>query len=620
VLEFGAVIIGMMVIVIVVSTFGIPFTGYTGTLGYEKYLVLNTLSLVADLKKERFELWLGERKDDVTVFSESINTSTLLNDLITLVRQGAPDGKHDEFWTQLTKEHPHELLLQRMDQILAVYKAYHKIQIADASTGMIVASSNEKSLGLNVAGNPSFDKVLTSKREVVVDIQLDPTTTHPHLIVSRAIFPPVLKDTPTETPLGVAMFSIDTDAYLKPLLYTGTGMGETGDIVLVNRDSTILMPLKFPLPDGTIPKPLEYKIQARPAMMAARGEEGVTIADDYRGVPVLSAHRHITVGPDQSWGLVVKRDQAEVFAPLWKGIFYTILVAFLGLMVAVLVVVITAKRISSPIDALIGTAREVEAGNFSVRAPVKASDEIGALAATFNSMLEQIQKWGAEIERTNKELEAFSYSVSHDLRAPLRGIDGFSKALLEDYYEKVDETGRDYLTRVRTATQHMGRLIDDLLKLSRLTKIEMRQEPVPLSGIVTKIIDSLKNSEPDRSVECVVEEGITINGDPYLIEIAMENLFNNAWKFTGKTPSPRIQFGMTQKDGLNVCYIKDNGVGFDMTYYGKLFGAFQRLHSPEEFQGTGIGLVTVQRIIHRHRGRIWAEAELNKGATFFFTI
>ena len=621
VLEFGAVIIGIMMMVIVVSTFGIPFTGYTGTLGYEKSVVLNTLGLVADLKKERFELWLGERKDDVTVFSESINTSTLLNDLITLVRQGAPDGKpDDEFWTQFTKETPYELLIQRIEKILTVYKAYKKIQIADAITGMIVASSDEKSLGLNVPGNPSFDRALKSPREVVVDIQLDPTTTHPILIVSRAIFPLALKDTPIEAPLGVAMFSIDTDAYLQQLLYTGTGMGETGDIVLVNRDSIILMPLKFPLPDGTIPKPLEYKIQARPAMMAARGEEGVTIADDYRGVPVLSAHRHITVGPDQSWGLVVKRDQAEVFAPLWKGIFYTILVAFLGLMVAVLLIVLTAKRISSPIDALIGTAREVEAGNFAVRAPVKASDEIGALAATFNSMLEQIQKWGAEIERTNKELEAFSYSVSHDLRAPLRGIDGFSKALLEDYYEKVDETGRDYLTRVRTATQHMGRLIDDLLKLSRLTKIEMRQEPVPLSGIVTKIIDSLKNSEPGRSVECVVEEGITINGDPYLIEIAMENLLNNAWKFTGKTPSPRIQFGMTQKDGLNVCYIKDNGVGFDMTYYGKLFGAFQRLHSPEEFQGTGIGLVTVQRIIHRHRGRIWAEAEPNKGATFFFTV
>jgi light-regulated signal transduction histidine kinase (bacteriophytochrome) len=235
-------------------------------------------------------------------------------------------------------------------------------------------------------------------------------------------------------------------------------------------------------------------------------------------------------------------------------------------------------------------------------------------------MLESLKERSSEIERKNKELEAFSYSVSHDLRAPLRSIDGFSQALLEDYYENVDETGRDYLNRVRAATQHMGRLIDDLLKLSRLTKTEMRQEPVPLSGIATKIIDSLKKNEPDRSVECVVEEGITVNGDPYLMEIAMENLLNNAWKFTEKTPGPRIQFGMTQKDGLDVYYIKDNGAGFDMTYSDKLFGAFQRLHSSEEFSGTGIGLVTVQRIIHRHGGRIWAEAEPNKGATFFFTI
>lgn len=620
VIEFGAVIVGIMALVIVVWTFGIPFTGHTGTLGYEKSVVLNTLGLVADLKKERFELWLGERKDDVTVFSESSSISTSLNDLLTLIRRGSPDGKpYDEFWTQLIKEPSYDLLVQRFDEIIAGYKAYQKIQIADPSTGMIVASSDEKSLGLNVSGNLSFDRALKSTREVVVDIQLEPTG-HPHLVVSRAIFGPALKDIANDTPLGVAMFYIDTDSYLKPLLYTGSGMGETGDIVLVNRDATILMPLKFPLPDGTIPKPLEYKIQALPVIMAARGEEGVIIADDYRGVRVLAAYRHVTVGPDQGWGLVVKWDQTEVFAPLWNGILYTCLVAFLGLMVAALLVVLAANRISEPIQALSRTAREVETGNFAVRATVKTADEIGALAATFNSMLERIQKWAAEIERTNKELEAFCYSVSHDLRAPLRGIDGFSQALLEDYYEKVDETGRDYLTRVRTATQHMGRLIDDLLKLSRLTKTEMRQEPVLLSGIVTKIIDSLKNNEPDRSVECVVQEGITVNGDPYLIEIAMENLLNNAWKFTGKTPSPKIQFGMTQKDGLNVYYIKDNGVGFDMTYSAKLFGAFQRLHSSEEFSGTGIGLVTAQRIIHRHGGRIWAEAEPNKGATFFFTI
>jgi signal transduction histidine kinase len=621
VVEFGAVIVGIMALVIAVSIFGVPFTGYTGTLGYEKSKVLNTLGLIADLKKERFELWMGERKDDVTLFSESINISTSLIDLLAQIQRVSPDGKlPDQFWTQLTRDPGYELLAQRFSQIMAAYKAYQKIQIADAASGIILASSDEKELGFNVSGNPSFDKALKSTREVVVDIQLDPATTRPYLVVSRAIFRPDLKDTPTDSPLGVAMFYIDADAYLKPLLQTGTGMGATGDIVLVDQDSTILMSLKFPLPDGTIPKPLEAKIQALPALMAARGQEGVTIADDYRGVRVLSAVRGLTIGPDQNWGLVVKRDEAEVFGPLWRGVLYTCLVGFLGLLIAILLVVLVANRISGPIKDLSRSAREVEAGNLEVRAQVKAADEIGALAGTFNSMLESLKERSAEIERTNKELEAFSYSVSHDLRAPLRSIDGFSQALLEDYYENVDETGRDYLSRVRASTQHMGRLIDDLLKLSRLTRTEMRQEPVSLSGIATKIIDSLKKNEPDRSVECVVEEGITVNGDPYLIEIAMENLLNNAWKFTGKTPGPRIQFGMTQKDGLDVYYIKDNGAGFDMTYSDKLFGAFQRLHSSEEFSGTGIGLVTVQRIIHRHGGRIWAEAEPNKGATFFFTI
>ncbi len=621
VVEFGAVIVGIMALVIAVSTFGVPFTEYIGSLGYEKSVVLNTLGLIADLKKERFELWLGERKDDVTLFSESINIATSLNDLLALIQRVSPDGKSpDQFWTQLTREPSYELLVQRFSQIIAAYKAYQKIQIADPSTGLIVASSDEKSLGLNVSGNPSFDKALKSTREVAVDIQLDPTTAHPYLIVSRAILGPALKDTATEPLLGIAMFHIDADAYLKPLLHTGITLGPTGDIVMVDQDSTILMSLKFPLPDGTIPKPLEYRIQALPAMMAARGQEGVTIADDYRGVRVLSAYRSLNIGPNQNWGLVVKRDEAEVFAPLWQGVLYTCLVGFSALLIAILLVVLVANRISGPIQDLSRTAREVEAGNLEVRAQVKASDEIGALAGTFNSMLESLKERSSEIERTNKELEAFSYSVSHDLRAPLRSIDGFSQALLEDYYDKVDETGRDYLKRVRASTQHMGRLIDDLLKLSRLTKAEMRPEPVPLSDIVTKIIDSLKKNEPDRSVECVVEEGITVYGDSYLIEIAMENLLNNAWKFTGKTPRPKIQFGMTQKEGLDVYYIKDNGAGFDMTYSDKLFGAFQRLHSSEEFSGTGIGLVTVLRIIHRHGGRIWAEAEPNKGATFFFTI
>ena len=620
VLEFGAVIVGIMMMVIVVSTFGIPFTGYTGTLGYEKSVVLNSLGLVADLKKERFNLWLGERKDDVTVFSESINTSTLLNDLITLVRQGAPDGKpHDEFWTQFTIETPYELLLQRLDQIIAFYKAYHKIQIADASTGFIIASSGGKSLGLNVSGNPSFDRALKSKREVVVDIQLDPTTTHPILIVSRAIFPLALKDTPTETPLGVAMFSIDTDAYLKPLLYTGTGMGETGDVVLVNRDSTILMPLKFPLPDGTIPKPLEYKIQARPAMMAARGEEGVTIADDYRGVPALSAYRHITVGPDQGWGLVVKRDQAEVFAPLWKGIFYTSLVAFLGFMVAVLLIALTAKRISSPIDALIGTAREVEAGNFAVRAPVKASDEIGVLAATFNSMLEQIQKWGAEIESTNKELEQFAYISSHHLQEPLRKVVNFSELLVSRHEEQLDEQARRYLAYVIDGAMRMRALIEDLLVYTRLDRYEPSYDKINLNEMIRTILSDLDSGIQSVNAVVTLDDLPYVAADPREIKLLFENLVSNAIKFH-RNEAPHVHISAKKDNNAWIFSVRDNGPGIDPVYADQIFGIFQQLHAAGKYLGTGIGLALCKKIVERHGGRIWVESEPGKGSVFSFTI
>jgi PAS domain S-box-containing protein len=226
----------------------------------------------------------------------------------------------------------------------------------------------------------------------------------------------------------------------------------------------------------------------------------------------------------------------------------------------------------------------------------------------------------AEIEAANRELEAFSYSVSHDLRAPLRSINGFSQAIEEDCRDVLDETGKSHLNRVRKATQHMGFLIDDMLKLARLTKAEMQNERVDLSKIAKDVIQSLQQADPKRRVEVLVREEVTVRGDPYLMRIVMENLLDNAWKFTGKNPQARIEFGVRERDGENCCFVRDNGVGFDMAYTDKLFGAFQRLHRQDEFPGTGIGLATVQRIINRHRGRIWTEARAGEGATFFFVL
>ena len=226
-----------------------------------------------------------------------------------------------------------------------------------------------------------------------------------------------------------------------------------------------------------------------------------------------------------------------------------------------------------------------------------------------------------ELEGANKELEAFSYSVSHDLRAPLRTIDGFSRILLEDYAERLDEEGEDYLGRVRAASKHMDALIEDLLDLSRVSRGPLRREAIDLSAMARGIIRKFEGSQPERDVKFVAEEGVVAEGDASLLAVALENLLGNAWKFTSKRELATIEFGAAPYEGGDVAYhVRDDGAGFDPRYAEKLFGAFQRLHGSEEFEGTGIGLATVARIVHRHGGRVWAEGAVGEGATFFFTL
>lgn len=226
----------------------------------------------------------------------------------------------------------------------------------------------------------------------------------------------------------------------------------------------------------------------------------------------------------------------------------------------------------------------------------------------------------AQLETANKELESFSYSVSHDLRAPLRGISGFSQVLLAKYLDRLDPQGKDFLQRVDAASRRMGELIEDLLNLSRVTRSEMRREPVDLTLLARSIAAELQQAEPERKLTFLIQDDLKTSADPRLLKIVLENLLGNAFKFTSKQPTATVEFGRIEKNGKPVYFIRDNGAGFDMAYADKLFGPFKRLHSLKEFAGTGIGLATVQRIIHRHGGKVWAEGEVEKGATFYFTI
>ncbi len=243
----------------------------------------------------------------------------------------------------------------------------------------------------------------------------------------------------------------------------------------------------------------------------------------------------------------------------------------------------------------------------------RAEEEIKALNR-------HLERRIGELNDLNRELETFSYTVSHDLRGPLSRIQGFSKALLESHYQQVDDQGRLYLNRIEHSSRRMNDLVEDLLSLARVTRIEMSRQIVDLSGIVRSIAAELAAREPERTVEFVIEDGVHAWGDPDLLRAAMLNLMENSWKFTRKHPTARIEFGVAELAGVRTYFLRDDGAGFESAQVARLFHPFQRLHKDSEFEGTGIGLATVERIIRRHEGRIWAQSEIEQGAEFHFTL
>ena len=351
------------------------------------------------------------------------------------------------------------------------------------------------------------------------------------------------------------------------------------------------------------------------------------------------AHYHFTrtlFVDDRVLGTLYIRANLDYVEQHMRRYVYMMLMALAVIsLVSLLVALWLQQSVSRSIVNLAETAgRIARQKDYSLRAEKLGDDEIGQTVDAFNQMLHVIEQRDNELKRNklqlesivdertaalrtaNRELEAFSYSVSHDLRSPLRAIDGFSQALLEEYLDKLDDLGRNYLIRMQAASQRMGFLIDSLLHLSRVTRQELQPESVNLSAICNEIANELKESDPQRKVEFVIQPAMDARCDPNLIRVVLANLIENAWKYSARQAQAKIEIGCRDE----VFFVRDNGAGFDMRYAEKMFNAFQRLHTREEFEGTGVGLATVARVIHRHGGEIWAEGKVGEGAAFFFTL
>jgi len=356
----------------------------------------------------------------------------------------------------------------------------------------------------------------------------------------------------------------------------------------------------------------------------------------FRSTHLILVRQIISEG--KSVGFVYLRaDLKEIDQRLRRYALISLIVLFISLLAATLVSAAFRRSVSEPIIQLAETAQKVSRNkDYTTRVHISTpsshqKDELGILIDSFNDMLSELQKSHNELEQrvaertrelvsTNRELEAFSYSVSHDLRGPLDALNGFAYVLLKQYGPRLDQQGHELIEHIRASGKRMAQLIDSLLNLSRVSTSAMRHEKVDLGSIAKAIVEELSRNAPERKVEFVAPEREEVYGDPHLLSLVMENLLRNAWKYTSHHEQAHIEFGRTANDGKTAYFVKDDGSGFDPRNVGRLFQPFQRLHSVADFPGNGVGLATVRRIIQRHGGEVWAQGGVEKGATFFFTL
>jgi signal transduction histidine kinase len=676
---FGLLFAAFFAAFFVIERYGLPLSGFEGHVEEKRTEAFKSLSLAADLKKERLLRWLEERRDDAVVITQSAIVKSHLEDLDNVIRREKEAGKSGEdLWNAVRETEAYRDLFQHLELVRTTYKVYRNIQIADARTGIVITGTHAADLGGEVFDRERFDRAAEAGGPLI-DVWAEERDREMQLHILKTF-----RGVGGERPSGhnalaaVLIMHIGTDDFIVPFLHTGGGLGATGEALLVNRDVRIITPLKHRLADGSEAVPMEYRIEALPATRGARGEEGIIETDDYRGEPVLAAYRYIPVSDEVGWGMVVKRDTAEILRHYHRTAMTTTLIAVIGILLTLGLTHLISRNLTRPVATLSSTARKVRKGDLTARAPVTGTDEIRELAEAFNSMVERVQNWNremdekvrlrtAELDRKNEELqeeikarravqeshdqlnealrakneelEQVINVTSHDLRSPLVNIHGFSRELehlageaatlsespeipphlAEKLRPILSEQVPEALSFILRGASRMDRLIKGLLRLSRLGRAALEIKPLDMNLLLSEVtgVFSYQLQKSGASIE--IGPLPPCLGDEVQVNQVFSNLLDNALKYLDPSRPGVIRVSGREEDGRAIYCVEDNGIGIDPDYFDRIFEIFHRL-DPRAGTGDGLGLTTVRKILDRQNGAISVQSPPGAGCLFTVSL
>lgn len=581
---------------VLLTTLPLCLVGYLAFVNGQRTIHQNTDNLLVstnNLKKASFIDWIDNKKNQLSIFAKR----PLIIDYSRILTSSGNEE------TTESKIASRKVIDEHFKISIEGGGGFFELMILRPSDGMIVVSTDERHKLKYREDQPFFK--YGKKRTYVQNAYYSLSMEQALLTVS----------TPIRDEKGnlIAVLAGNLDlAEITEIMLQDSGETRTKETYLVNKFNFMITESR--LMPGSL---LKRAIYTEGAKNALGGKSGVGNYEDYRGMLVFGAYSWL---PEYELAILTEMDAEEALEPVLAFRNRMLIIMFLVILVVTVIGIVVSRTITEPIRKLMIGIEEFGRGTLDQKIDVSSVDEIGQLADSFNQMAEERKRVEEELQKINKELEGFSYSVSHDLRAPLRAVSGFSSVMMEDYGDQIDDEGKRYLGLIVKNTAKMGNLIDDLLKFSRMGRTDMTLTIVDMKKVAMYAYNEMKSVYEDREIEISMNSLSNVRGDSKLLKQVFLNLISNAMKYTAGEQVVKIEIGSKVNQDHVTYFVKDNGVGFDMKYVHKLFGVFQRLHSEKDFEGTGVGLALVQKIIHRHGGNVWAEGKVNEGATFFFSL